>query len=490
MWRSWSLVLVTAAACGPLAEAPPAPPAGQPVGGGDGKADDPGDGPAPWDVRDGEARREVLIAELTRHNAGLAPADRAAKYAAMRETPFAFFRGSAHLFFFDLASEDRVGQSSFGADDAVTWVQGDAHADNFGALDDDGGTVVYDLTDFDDSLPASYLHDVWRLATSVALVADANQLDADEASDAVDALAGAYVDRIDEVRGPDNDEEHGAQLTAADAYGRLDEFLEDVERDGDRRAMLDDFTVEDGGERLFALDPAELAAVTEEERTALVAGIAAYRGGVAGPHRGDAGFFRVEDVARRLDQGIGSLGTARYFALVAGETADPDDDRILDIKREGTPSLVPFLPEDERLRFAEQFPEEEAGCRVAEAERALLAHAEDQIGCLSAMGESFSVRERSPFKDALDTDELDTGERLRKLAEQWAWLLAGAHARADRDFDPIYVDTSFDDSVWPLLDGRRGEFAGEVGGLALDYTAQVLADHALFVDALDDGSLE
>ena len=483
-----ALLVVTS--CGPAADMPATRPPPEPTTttppGGD--AGDPS-GQSPWQVKDGESRREVLVAELTLHNAGLAPEDRAAKYEAMRASPFAFFRGTAHLFFRDLADgTDRVRESSFYAPDAVTWIDGDMHTDNFGAFDDDRGALVYDLSDFDDAWVASYLYDVWRLATAVALVADANRLDPDEGAADLDALATAYVDRVGEVRGVDD--ELSAQIGEAEAYGRLDEFLRDVASGHDRAEMLDDFTLEEGGERRFEVGSPELAGVTAEERAALTDGIAAYRAGVAGPHRDDPEFFRVLDVARRLDAGIGSLGRARYFALIAGESGDPDDDRILDIKSQGVPALVPYLPADELGPLVERFPDDQAGCRAAEAERALVAHAEDRIGCLSALGASFSVRERSPFKDTLATDELDTGERLSNLAEQWAWLLASAHARADRDFDASYLPDSFEDAAFAVLDGRGDEFAAEVRGFALAYAAQVATDHALFVAALADGSLE
>ncbi|MBI5513701.1 MAG: DUF2252 family protein [Deltaproteobacteria bacterium] len=446
-----------------------------------------------WRSRTGPSRRAYLLDELTRHNAPLEATARRQKYEAMRASPFAFFRGSAHLFHRDAfggpsEAPGPLRRSPFAAPDAVTWVLGDAHTANFGAFDDDRGQVVYDLNDFDEAWVASYVLDVWRLATSVALVAGENGTpDGAERAELLEALAEGYLSALEGFRG--NDLERDAQVTEANAYGRLDEFLDEVARDRSRRELLDDWTLVSGGRRRLRDDDPRLGAATADERAALAAGVTAYREGLTSDLRRDAGYFRVLDVARRLDAGTGSLGTARYYLLVEGPSGSLHDDRILDVKRQGSPSFLRYLSSQARAAYGARFPEGRAGCRVASAQRAMLARADDHAGCLSALGGSFSVRERTPARETLDTRGLDSGPRLRHLVAQWASILAAAHARADRDFDPGYVQGSFEDAALRAVGARRSRFRAEVRQVAVAYAAQVAVDHALFVAALEQGAL-
>ena len=70
----------------------------------------------------------------------------------MAESAFTFLRGTAHLFWSDPGADERL--SDFGDPRVRGWVQGDLHTDNFGAFDNDRGTVVYDLNDFDEAVLA------------------------------------------------------------------------------------------------------------------------------------------------------------------------------------------------------------------------------------------------------------------------------------------------------------------------------------------------
>jgi uncharacterized protein (DUF2252 family) len=185
-------------------------------------------------------------------NSSLSDDDRDQKYCAMSESPFVFFRGTNHLYWHDLGQDPRL--TFFGevqGDDATRiWIQGDLHLENYGAFDDDGGDVVYALNDFDESVIADYQLDLWRMATSLVLVAaDLEDFDADDLREVIDAFGESYLDAVAGFRG--NDDEDGAVVTAEAAYGRLDDFLRDVEESNSRREMLDEWTVVAGGERSF-----------------------------------------------------------------------------------------------------------------------------------------------------------------------------------------------------------------------------------------------
>jgi uncharacterized protein (DUF2252 family) len=437
---------------------------------------------AAWVPVEGAAREAILVEELTRANAWIDPAVRAEKLDAMARSPFVFFRGTAHLYYRDLADGGRRWERSrFASPAAVTWVSGDLHTENFGAVEGPGGVAVYDTNDFDEAYVAGYLLDVWRLATSIVLVAEENGgFSPKQIEDAVSAMVDGYVDALG--RFADGASARTAAITKDNAFGVLDEMLAKTEARASREATLDGFTTVDGAERRFRLDSARLAAVTEEERAALTAAIDAYgAASVRPPLRGDARYFRVLDVAKRLAAGTGSLGTARYYVLVDGPSAATGDDRILDVKAQGAPAFVPYLAKGDRRAYEARFPESESGCRVAFAERAMSSAPDPHAGCLSALGASFSVRERSPFRATLDTRTLTSATRLGKLAEQWGAVTAAAHARAD--------GAGFAAEVVAIVSPRRERFRAEVTALALAYASQVATDHALFLSARAAGLL-
>src|SRR5262245_54114503 len=91
--------------------------------------------PAEWKVQTGPARQAHLAAALQEHDGGLEPAVRKEKDDLMAVSPFSFYRGTAHLFYRDLAAGKLLTASSFAK--AVTWVQGDLHVQNFGSFGND-----------------------------------------------------------------------------------------------------------------------------------------------------------------------------------------------------------------------------------------------------------------------------------------------------------------------------------------------------------------
>ena len=430
-------------------------------------------------------RGDHVIAEITAFNAGLTEAARTEKYCAMRTSPFVFYRGTNHLFWSDFAGDERL--SRFGGADTRIWLQGDLHVYNYGSFDNDDGRVVYDLNDFDEVVIADYQWDVWRMAISLVLVDDDlgyfsdNQMD-----DMLDAFTEHYLDSIASYRG--NDDELATTFDADHAYGRLDEFLSDVENDSTRKDMLRKWTNESQGVRVFDFEYEKLAPVEPAIRQALLAAMGDYTATTGGSIADIPGYFTVKDIARRLHAGTGSLGVARYYILIEGASDDPDDDRILDVKRQPPPSAYPHLAAEEQALLDGAVSHDAE--RAVLGYRALLADADDHLGWLSlpAIADEpagvFSVRERSPYKEAFPVEILDTETRFEKLAEQWGTILATAHARSDKDYRDDIIDYSFDKNVDERTDGQHAEFRQQVRELARSQAAQVELDYRAFIGLL------
>lgn len=428
-------------------------------------------------------RAAYVIAELDTFNAPLVAEDRADKFCRMAESPFVFFRGSNHLFWGDFAGDQRF--LAFGGDDTRIWLQGDLHVYNYGSFDNDDGRVVYDLNDFDEVVLADYQWDVWRMAVSIVLSARDVGFSELEIAGFLDEFTEAYLDAIASYRG--NDNELSMVFDKGAAFGRLDEFLIGVENEYSRKEMLRRWTDKNNGVRIFDLELEKLTGVDGAIDQAMRAAIASYAATTGGNIAEIPGYFDVKDIARRLYAGTGSLGVARYYVLIEGETDDPDDDRILDAKRQGEPSAYPYLSADEWAALSSAVSNHAE--RAVMGYRALLADADDHLGWLSLPesvgGGTFSVRERSPYKDALSVDTLDSTTRFEKLAEQWGTILATAHARSDKDYRGDIIAYSFDRNVDERTDTMHAEFRDLTRDVAQTYADQVMLDYQAFVADLD-----
>lgn len=429
-------------------------------------------------------RGSWVIAAIEAFDAQLPAADRANKHCTMVESPFSFFRGTNHLFWHDHAGDPRFGD--FGGPTTRIWLQGDLHARNYGAYHNDEDTVVYGLDDFDEVVIADYQWDVWRMATSLVLVADENQaFGSSDLDDFLDAFAESYLDTVASYRG--NDGERDTIFTRDSTYGLLDDFLVEVEDDSTRGEMLDRWTVHAGGARIFDLTLSDLAPADPAIAAELAARMPDYIATTAGAPRDTPGYFAIKDVAARLNAGTGSLGTPRYYVLVEGASGSQDDDRILDVKRQGQPTPYPYLSAAERLQLDALAldPAE----RVILGHRALTARADDHLGWMALADGAYSVRERSPFKETFDTEDLDTDGRFTNLAEQWGAILATDHARADKDYRSDIIGYSFDKEVDLRTDGAHAQFRALVREVARAYAQQVYADHSTFADHMATSGL-
>lgn len=424
------------------------------------------------------SRTADVVAQITSANAALSAADRAEKYAAMKASPFAFFRGTNHLYWRDLGASPQLGTYG-GAAATRTFLGGDLHVDNFGAFDDDQGDVVYAINDTDEAVIGDYQLDLWRAAISVVLVARANGLSAASQATAVDAFTEAYLDAMASYAG--SNAETSFKQRASNSYGLLDEFLVDAEEQNSRGEMLGDWTVLVAGVRkLDTAGNSDLAAVSAAVDSDVRAAMIGYRASLSGGTSFPAGYFAVKSVAQRLHAGLGSLGTTRYYVLIEGATTSQGDDRILDLKAQGAPSAATWISSAAWSQTLQVCGGDHA-VRSAQAQKALGYRVDDHLGTAALSdGKRYSVRERSPFKETFDTSQLTSLTRLQKLAEQWGALLAAQHARADRDWDAAIFPQSLDAEIDARTDGEHEAFRAQVRAVATDYATQVALDYQSF----------
>jgi len=426
-------------------------------------------------------RSSEVITALNEWNADLTVADRTSKYCKMSLSPFLFYRGSNHLFWQDFANDARLQQ--FGTANTAIWLQGDLHTENYGAYDNDNGDVVYGLNDFDESLIADYQYDVWRMAISLLLTSrDIGGFSHADEETVVDAFSEFYLDAMAAYRG--NNDETQTYFVKQNTYGRLDNFLDDVEDKESRKKMLDKWAPVQNGGRQFDLNSEKLAVASTAMANSIQQAMSDYGTTLSGGLSYSAGYFQIKDIAKRLGAGTGSLGTPRYYLLIEGDTGSDNDDRILDIKRQSKPTPYHFLGSAAQMDYDDTFADE--GERHAHGYQALTKHTDDHLGWMYLPNGIYSVRERSPFKETFPAaEEITSKTRFVKMAEQWGTILATAHARADKDYSSTLIDYSVDKAIDEQTDGQHAAFRSLVREIAFSYATQVVHDWNTFVQYLD-----
>eukprot|EP00897_Mesotaenium_endlicherianum_P006429 jgi/Mesen1/5814/ME000296S05103 len=337
-----------------------------------------------------------------------------------------------------------------------------------GAYYNNKSTLVYGLNDFDDAVIGDYQYDMWRLAISIVLCAQRNgHLDLAAQERVVAAFARAYLDRVVSYKRT----EGGRTFTDENTRGKLRDFLAAVEKRESAAKML---------------------AKCEGEKAALKQAFPVYYGQQRVGHDGAEGAagapWEILDIAARVSQGLGSLGLKRYYVLARVN----DQVVILDVKQQVKPAAFHFMSAAERWEYKHMFAND--ALRHAMACSALTAFTDPFNGWLELPGgTTFSVRERSPYKQSFPALKkeargtfkglaLTSEKRFTSLAEQWGMILATEHAHARHDFDGAMGRFKFRQEVESLTAGEhnRDAFCLLIWQIARDYAGQVEHDHRYF----------
>ncbi|NUP61961.1 MAG: DUF2252 family protein, partial [Nonomuraea sp.] len=131
------------------------------------------------------------------------------KFRKMAASPFAFYRGSASLFYADLTG-DFADDSYLDEPTGRVWIHGDLHAENFGTYMNASGVLVFNVNDFDEAYVGPYVWDLKRFAASVALIGYAKALSDETISTLVGEFGRAYLTEL-----------HGIATGGDDAIGSL-----------------------------------------------------------------------------------------------------------------------------------------------------------------------------------------------------------------------------------------------------------------------------
>ncbi|MGY1660008.1 DUF2252 domain-containing protein [Geodermatophilus sp. SYSU D00705] len=399
------------------------------------------------------------------------------KFRKMAADPFAFYRGSACLFYADMAQlEDRWSDERTGR----VWIQGDLHAENFGTYMDGGGRIVFDVNDFDEAYLGHVSWDLRRFAASFALLAWRKALGDDVIADLLRGYLGAYLDQVAAFTRLDDDKSFA--LVRENTEGAVHDVIMQTSARS-RLALLDRMTVVERYERRFAEGPRNRR-LDGDERERVLAALERYRGTVFPPRRRRDVAFDVKDVIATGGFGIGSAGLPAYNVLIEGYDQALENDVVLSLKQGNVPAPSRIVRDPGIRGFFEH-----EGHRTAISQRALQANASQFLGHTEIDGVGFVVQELSPYEVDLDWDDLTEPEEIAPVMAQLGRATAKMHCVGDADSDHTLVPFQTEDAITALVGDRREEFTADLVDFAHSYARATQRDHRLFVDAFRAGAI-
>ncbi|WP_282793210.1 DUF2252 domain-containing protein [Streptomyces sp. CC224B] len=439
-----------------------------------------------------EQRGEEILAVFDTAFGELLAADPAAfrvKFRKMAASAFAFYRGTAALFYHDLERE-HAGRGEDGAhtgpylDDRTgrVWIHGDLHAENFGTYMDAQGRLIFNVNDFDEAYVGPFTWDLQRFATSLALIGYTKALSDEQITALVGTYAAAYRERIhDLATGAKSDEV--PPFTLDTAQGPLLGALR-VARSLTRFGLLDSMTEIRDFERRFAPGGGsiELDAAT---RYKVLAAFDGYLETLPESSLTRPDSYRVKDVVGRRGIGIGSAGLPSYNILLEGNSDALENDVVIYLKQAQTPAVSRHIT-DAAVRGYFQHE----GHRTVISQRALQAHADPWLGWTELDGAGQLVAEVSPYAVDLDWSDIDDPQEIAAVVADLGRATATMHAAADdesghSDLVPFSTERAIDAAIAADEEG----FAALLVDFAHAYGARARADHQIFVDLFRNGRI-
>jgi uncharacterized protein (DUF2252 family) len=408
------------------------------------------------------------------------------RYGRMSVSPFTFYRGAAAIMAADLAGSPVSG--------ITVQLCGDAHLSNFGVFGTPERQLIFDINDFDETLPGPWEWDVKRLAASFEVMGRHRGFSPDDRRDIVMTLVREYRERIRRAAdlptlGAWYDQlEAGVMLDLVREQVRVKQLGKKEARRVHRKVeqaytrdsarVLARRAADAGGGLRIVADPPLIVPIEDlivpgshwEDPTPLIKrSLSAYRR-TLGHHGHPIEEFRYVHAAQKV-VGVGSVGTRCYILLLTGR--DDSDPLFLQIKEAQPSVLEPYLGASTYRHH---------GQRVVMGQRLMQAATDIFLGWQRIKGidgrrRDYYVRQFHDWKGSTDVERLLV-PGARVCAQFCAATLARGHARwGDRIAIASYV-------------GRGETFDSAIADFAAAYADQNERDYEAFTAAVASGRLE
>jgi uncharacterized protein (DUF2252 family) len=443
---------------------------------------------------------DMLVSQEADREPDLVPV----RHGRMMVSPFTFYRGAAKIMAEDLKDTPTAGLD--------VQLCGDAHLLNFGVYGSPERRLVFDLNDFDETLPGPFEYDVKRMAASFVIAArDAGFSRTDSSAGALESVAAyrsamaefaqqrtmdVWYASLDEsmiqralsdvVARPSktpakkkgatpkkNGEEKQQAKMARQAEKRVEQISAKARTRDSLQALSKLGELVDGRYRIVSQPPvvvplrdAPAALLPDDLGHALQQQFRDYRATLQPDRRHLLEQFEIVDVARKV-VGVGSVGTRCFIALLAGR--DAADPLFLQVKEATTSVLEGHLP---RSRYRQH------GQRVVQGQRLMQAASDIFLGWTRGVDitRHFYWRQLRDMKGSVDPAGV-TPLGLVLYARMCGWTLARAHARSG---DPIAIAAYL---------GSGDSFDRAIADFSQRYADQNEQDYDEFASAIKDGQL-
>jgi uncharacterized protein (DUF2252 family) len=426
-----------------------------------------------------EARADFIIDVLSREFGELMAQDPVAfrrKFRKMAASPFAFYRGSAALFYADMTGA-YADDSFLDERTSRVWIHGDLHAENFGTYMNSSGQLVFNVNDFDEAYVGPFSWDLKRFTASVALIGYAKALSDDVITSLVTAFAQSYLTELRAIAAGGDDAIGSIMLDNAD--GVLRRVLQQA-RLNTRVELLAAQTTIDDFERRFSLGDG-VYEIDDAVGTPVREAFDQYLTTLPAQRPVET---NIKDIVLRKGVGIGSAGLPSYNLLLEGHTQALENDVIIYMKQAQVPAVARWIG-DERVRGYFQHQ----GHRTAESQRALQAHADPWLGYTELNGVGQLVAEVSPYAADLDWSDVNEPEELSGVIADLGRAVARMHSVADDESSHDLVDFSTEEAIVGAVDKDEAAFVVHLVDFAHRYGDQAREDHQDFVDLFRNGRL-
>jgi uncharacterized protein (DUF2252 family) len=383
------------------------------------------------------------------------------RYARMRHSPFAFFRGSAVLMALDLSGTAATG--------IRVQACGDCHAANFGGFASPERRLLFDINDFDETQRAAWEWDVKRLAASIVLVSRELGLGAAQASDATRTMVRSYREHLREyarMRALEVWYSHiGAEVfmdkaQTKTAQSRWKHIVNRARLQTAEHIFPEIAKATNGEPRLVDHPPLVYHARSSELILKHVTEMFhCYRQTLSEDRRMILNRYRIVDVARKV-VGVGSVGTRCDLILLMAGAQDP---LLLQIKQALPSALEPYVSKSRCQNHGE---------RVVNGQRMLQSASDVFLGWThDEAGRCYYFRQLRDMKMKIDLDTLTKRDWL-EYVEICGWTLARAHARTgDAALIAGYI-------------GKSEAFDAAIAKFGHAYADQTERDYELFLKAI------
>ena len=406
-------------------------------------------------------------------------------------SPFTFYRGAAKIMASDLNATPTAGLD--------VQLCGDAHLSNFGGFASPERTLLFDLNDFDETLPGPFEYDVKRMAASFTIAARNNGFAAADASASARSSVRAYREAMSEFATMGNMDIWYARLTEDQVLGAIHTLTKGektksavaqakkgakIARRGVEKAHTRDSLqalsklgeLVDGRYRIVSQPPVVIPARDLEAMYGFSGGqlqemihnqFRAYRSTLEEDLRHLLERFEIVDTARKV-VGVGSVGTRAFIILLQGR--DEHDPLFLQVKEATASVLEDHLA---KSRFKQH------GERVVQGQRLMQAASDIYLGWSKGAeaGRFLYWRQLRDMKGSAQVETM-TPVALGFYAGLCGWTLARAHARSG---DAVALAAYL---------GRSDKFDSSIADFSNRYADQNERDYDAFVEAIQRGRLD